>query len=80
MTLKETIRMTVDVPASQHKRVKILSSILGISISDFIRESIEEKLNKKPNKLTQQVLKESELGKNIKTFNSLEDLFEDLGI
>jgi antitoxin component of RelBE/YafQ-DinJ toxin-antitoxin module len=37
-------------------------------------------MQRKPNKVTMKAIKQSEEGKNLKKFESLEDLFEDLGI
>lgn len=67
-TKHETIRLTVDLSVRAHKRVKTVSALLGMSMSDFVRESIQEKLSKKPNELTRKV------------FKNTNDLFDDLGI
>ncbi len=42
--------------------------------------SVEEFMHRKPNKITVKAIKQSAAGKNIKKFDSLDDLFEDLGI
>ncbi|MBF5059138.1 hypothetical protein [Candidatus Neptunochlamydia vexilliferae] len=77
---QETTRLTVDLPNRAHKRVKTVSALLGITISDFVRESIEEKLNKKPNALTKKVLHDTDEKRHLKKFKNTKELFEDLGI
>ena len=69
-----TSRLTVDLPAKDHKRLKMTASLLDISMS------IEEFMHRKPNKITEKALKDSQSGKNLKKFNNLDEMFDDLGI
>jgi len=68
--------------------VENVLSRLGLSMSDVINVLFSQiKLTKGlpfdvkiPNKLTQKTLKESAEGKNVKRFNTVDELFEDLDI
>ena len=42
--------------------------------------SVDDFMQKKLNKVTEKALKQSKAGKNLKKFDSLNDLFDDLGI
>jgi len=61
---------------------------LGLTMSDAINVLLSQiKLNeglpfeiKRPNKLTQKVLENSQKGKGLKRFKTSKDLFDDLGI
>lgn len=79
MTAK-TSRLTIDLPKADHKRLKMAASMMGTTMKSLILMSVEEFMQRKPNKVTLKALKQSEAGKNLKKFNSLDDLFEDLGI
>ena len=73
-------RLTIDLPDKAHKRLKTVASVMGISMKAVVMISLENFINRKMNKVTERVLKSSESRKNIKKFDSLEALFEDLGI
>ena len=73
-------RVTVDMPVAEHKRLKAAALMMDVTIKDYVRMSIEDFMEKRPNKVTEKALKQSKSGKNLKKFDSLEDLFEDFGI
>ena len=73
-------RLTIDLPLSAHKRLKMTASMMDISMKDLVLISVEEFIHRKPNKVTEKALKQSMAGKNLKKFDSINDLFEDLGI
>lgn len=75
-----THKLTIDISASEHKRIKMAASVMGTTIKSMILMAFEELMQKKFNKVTEKTLKRSEQGKGLKKFNSLDDLFEDLGI
>jgi len=75
-------RITIDLPAASHKRLKALAAVLGKSMREIVIESIEEHLAdfSMPNKKTLAVIKDIEEGKNLVRADGLEDLFKKLGI
>ncbi len=73
-------RLTIDIPAAEHRRWKTLASLMDVSMKELVLMSVENFMQKKPNKVTQKALKQSINGKNLKKFNNLNDLFDDLGI
>lgn len=76
----KTSRLTIDLPKSEHKRLKMAASMMGTTMKDLVIMSVTEFMQRKPNKVTIKAMKQSEAGKNLKKFDSLDDLFEDLGI
>jgi DNA-damage-inducible protein J len=85
MSLKNiTVRARVN-DELKHEVEHILSD-LGLTMSDAINALFKQiKLNhglpfevKIPNKLTQKTLDDSQQGKNLEQFNSVDDLFNDL--
>ena len=56
------------------------ASLIGIAMKDLILISVDEFLHRKPNKVTFKAMNQSETGKGLKRFNSLEEMFEDLAI
>lgn len=73
-----TQRITLDVPAAQHKKIKTLASMMDLSIKDLMLISFEEFIHKKYNKVTEKAIKQALTGKGVKKFKGLDDLIEDL--
>lgn len=73
-------RLTIDIPASEHKRLKMAASLMDISIKQLVLMSVDDFMQKKFNKVTEKAIKQSRTGKNVKKFSTLDELFEDLGI
>jgi len=76
----KTARLTIDLPKTEHRRLKMAASMMGTTMKELVIMSVEEFMQRKPNKVTVRAIKQSEAGKNLKKFDSLDDLFEDLGI
>jgi hypothetical protein len=77
---QRTARLTIDLPTAEHKRLKMAASMMDISMKQLVLMSVEDFMQKKLNKVTEKALKQSKAGKNIKKFENLNDLFDDLGI
>lgn len=75
-----TARLTIDLPASEHKRLKMAASLMDVSMKQLVLMSLDDFMQKKLNKVTEKALKQSKLDKNLKKFDNLDDLFDDLGI
>ncbi len=76
----KTSRLTIDLPSSAHRRLKTAASMMDITMRELVLLSLEEYLHRKVNKVTEKALKQSKEGKNIKKFDTLNELLEDLGI
>ena len=65
-----TTRMSIDVTAQDHKRIKMFAAAEGVSIRDFVIECISEKIYpekvKHPNKTTRKAMVAARKGKTIK--------------
>ncbi len=64
---------------AEYKRLKMLL-LMGTTMKDLVIMSVTEFMQRKPNKVTIKAMKQSQEGKNLKKFDSLDDFFEDLGI
>jgi hypothetical protein len=73
-------KLTIDLSASEHKRIKMAASMMGTTIKNTVLLAFETFMQRKFNKATKKALKMSEGGKGLKKFKNLEELFEDLGI
>ena len=49
-------------------------------MKQLVLMSVDDFMQKKLNKVTEKALKQSKAGKNLKKFDNLDDLFDDLGI
>ncbi|MBS3905109.1 MAG: hypothetical protein KGZ39_07275 [Simkania sp.] len=73
-------RLTIDLPVSEHKRLKMAASLMDISMKQLVIMSVDDFMQKKFNKVTEKAIKQSKSGKNLKKFDTLDELFKDLGI
>lgn len=80
-------RLTIDCSAEQKRKIKMLAASRDMSITDFMLELVEEKytwcplgLSHIPNSETIASIEESERGKGVKSFESMDDLYKDLDL
>ncbi len=76
----KTSRLTIDLPKSEHKKLKMAALMLGTSMKELVLMSVDEFMHRKPNKVTLKAIKQAESGKGLKKFAAMEDLLKDLGI
>jgi hypothetical protein len=74
------IRFTMDLSPKEHKRLSTVASLLGLSKKDLVLASIDKFTHTKLNKTTEATLKSTNAGKGLHKFDTLEDMFKDLGI
>ena len=77
---KEKTRVTVDFPLSEHRRLKAVSALMGISMQEYIIECVEEKLYSKnvPNAKTRKAIEDLESGIGVKKAKNIKDLKKQL--
>ena len=82
MSVRNHTRISLDIPNEEHRRLKAIAALRGVSMKEIILESLRRELyrNNIPNKLSEKTLKESDLGKNTKEYKDLEELRSELGI
>lgn len=80
-------RLTIDCSPEQKMKIKMLAASREMNITAFMLELVEEKytwcpllLDHTPNSKTIASIEASEKGVGIKSFQSMDALFEDLGI
>ena len=83
MTSKSSLfRMTVDIPAEDHKRLKALAAVLGKSMREIVSDWIHGNLYSKnaPNATTLKAIDSIEKGKDLIEAKDAQDMFKKLGI
>lgn len=82
MTTQDFTRMSIDIPNEEHRKLKAIAALKGVSMKAIILECLSRELysDNVPNKLTEKTFRESDEGKNIKEYKDLEDLRSQLGI
>ncbi|MBU6384024.1 MAG: hypothetical protein KGR16_06895 [Verrucomicrobia bacterium] len=83
MTAKSNLsRMTIDIPAEDHKRLKALAAVLGKSVREIIVEWIHGNLYSEntSNAETLKAIDNIEKGKDLVEAKDIQDLFRKLGI
>jgi hypothetical protein len=75
-------RMTIDIPAEDHRRLKALAAVLGKSMRELVADWIHGNLYSEniPNTETLKAIENIEKGKDLVEAKDAEDLFRKLGI
>lgn len=75
-------RMTIDIPADDHKRLKALAAVLGKSMREIVSEWIHGKLSSEivPNSKTRKVMDDIKKGKRLVKSKNIQEMFRELGI
>jgi plasmid stability protein len=81
-TKSNLFRITVDIPAEDHKRLKALAAVLGKSMREIVSDWIHENLYSEnvPNTATFKAVDNIEKGKDLVEAKDAQDLFRKLGI
>ena len=78
--MSKVIRYTLDLPSKEHKKISTMASILGLTMKDLFLLSVEEFTHKKLNKTSLKAIEEASADKGLHKFESLDEMFKDLGI
>ena len=78
--MPQVSKLTIEIPVTQHKRIKMAASRMGVTIKNLLLMSFENFMHRKLNKTTEKALKQAKQKKGLKKFNTLDELLEDLGI
>lgn len=78
----DLFRMTIDIPAKDHKRLKALAALLNKSMREIVSEWIHGNLYSKnvPNAKTLEAMEKIERRKDLIEAKDAKDLFRKLGI
>ena len=78
----DLFRMTIDIPAEDHKRLKALAAILGKSMREIVADWIHGNLYSEniPNAETLKAIESIEKKRGLIEAKDAEDLFKKLGI
>lgn len=81
-TKSDLSRMTIDLPAEDHKRLKTLAAILGKSMRELVAEWIHGNLytENSPNAKTMKAIENVEKGTNLVECENEKDFFNKLGL
>jgi hypothetical protein len=83
------VRLVIECSKEEHKRIKMLASYTGKSMRVYIMDCVKSSIAATPKKITQgnvpnektsKALKESERGEGLVSYESLDEMFKDLGI
>ena len=76
------IRMSIDIPKKEHKRLKVLAAAEGVSLRQFVIECIHANImtKKKPNRATRKAMADTEQGKGLTEHSSIADMLKHLGL
>jgi hypothetical protein len=75
-------RLTFELPAVDHKKLKAMAALAGVSLKDLILACLKENLlsENTPNAETLKVFKEAEEGKHLTHYKNADVLVDKLGL
>jgi len=76
---RKKTRVTIDLPPEEHKRLKAIAALQGVTLQDLIIHCVDEKLHK-PNAKTIEVIRKAERGEGIVECEDFEDFVKKLGL
>jgi uncharacterized protein (DUF1778 family) len=71
-------RISVELTADQHQKIKVFASLQGKSIKDVVLESLFGNLDRNFNKETIAAIKEVRSGKGLNSYKNVDELFSKL--
>lgn len=75
-------RFTFELPAGDHKRLKAIAALSGVSLKELIMSCLKETVlsENTPNDETLKIFKETDGGKNLTRYRNADDLIDKLGL
>lgn len=75
-------RLTFELPAVDHKKLKAIAALAGVSLKDLILECLRDNLlsGNVPNEETIRVFKETDQRENLVHYKNADDLIDKLGL
>ena len=82
MATHDYTRMSIDVPKKEHRKLKVLAAMRGVSMKQIILEALSQELysDNVPNAETERVMREADEGKNVTSFEDFNEMRSHLGI
>jgi hypothetical protein len=71
-------RITIHVSLADHRKIKMLASMMDLSVKDLMLISFQAFTHRRFNRITEKAIKQTLAGKNLKKFEILDELIEDL--
>ena len=77
-----TTRLSIEIPSRDHRKLKILANANGLTLKEFVLIALNPILhpNKKPNKMTQKVMEETDRGEGLIPCDNMDDFWEQMGL
>jgi len=81
-THQDRTRLTFELPVVDHKKLKAIAALAGVSLKDLILTCLKDNLLSEniPNEETIRVFKDTDSGKNLTHYKNAEDLIDKLGL
>lgn len=75
-------RMTIDMPFKEHKKLKAMAALMGLSLKDLVLNCLRDHLlsDNEPNDETLKAFKETDEGKGIVNCQDFNDFIGKLGL
>ena len=83
-TKRKTVRLSIDCLPEERQIIKILCLFTDQTITDYVMTCVRKEIKKEkeniPTILIIKALKDSSQGKGVKSYDNIDEMFEDLGI
>lgn len=74
----DTTRMTIDFPKKEHRKLKALAALTGVSLRQLVLDFIHASLEKTPNAETLAAMQDADEGTNLTTHSSISEMHKKL--
>ncbi len=76
---RKKTRVTVDFLPDEHKRLKAMAALQGVTLQDLIINCVDEKMHK-PNAKTVEIIRKAERGEDLVECKDIEDFIKKMGL
>ena len=74
------VRTTLDLFVDEHRKLKAIAALKGVSLRELVMECVREKYEKIPNEETLETFRQSEAGEGLVEYKSVSDMLKKLRI
>jgi len=75
---REVVRTTIDIDVIEHKKLKAIAALKGMSLRELVLDCVREKYERVPNDETLEAFRQSESGEGLTEYRSVSNMMKDL--
>lgn len=75
-TSHRIVRTTLDIGVEEHRKLKAIAALKGVSLRELVMSCVREKYEKVPNEETMEAFRQSEAGEELTEYKTVKDMLK----